>query len=139
VAHTEAKPIYQAGTCTLDTTNPSMIVERQAPAVRFRNRGMTWTLVDPYYPGDLACITDRGANLGKIPHVVPGYALTFRQTAGFTPKLLPAQATFPTKVVRGPMQTMWVMDQGDVISSTAASTRGTVSVFEALRIVNTLR
>ena len=115
--------------------------ERQAPAVRFRNRGMTWTIVDPYYPGDMTCITDRGANLGKIPHVVPGYVLSFRQTAGFAPRALPSRSTFPTKVVRGPLQTTWIMDQGDFLSpsSTAASTRGSVFVYDGLRIINLLQ
>jgi hypothetical protein len=87
------------------------------------------------------CITDRQGNLGKIPHVVPGYVLSFRQTAGLVPRALPSRATFPTRVVRGPLQTAWVVDQGDFLSSssTAASTRGSVFVYDALRVINVLQ
>jgi hypothetical protein len=145
VAHTDVKPRYAAGTCTLQRDpqgDPiTDFVERQAPAVRFRNRGMTLTLVDPYYPGDAMCITDRGANLGQIPHVVPGYVLSFRQEAGFKPVVMPSRATIPTRVVRGPVNTIWVIDQGDFLSTTPgiSSTLGSVFVFDALRLAGLLQ
>jgi hypothetical protein len=139
VAQTDAQPRYTPGTCTLASQDADL-VERQAPAVRFRNRGMTLTVVDPYYPGDAMCITDRMANLGKIPHVVPGYVLAFRVGAGASRKVLSQRATFPTKVVRGPQNTTWVIDQGDFLSSsTAPSTRGAVFVFDSLRTINILQ
>jgi hypothetical protein len=133
VPHTDVKPLYNPGTCTLSPER-SDLVERQAPAVRFRNQQFGFTLVDPHYPGDAMCITDRQANLGQIPHVVPGLTLSFRQIGGFTPLrvlsgLSPnALPSFPVKVVRGPTDTLWVLDEGDFLSSSGgqASTRGKV-------------
>jgi hypothetical protein len=136
VPHTDVKlryvtdPAEPANVCKLDGSD---LIERQAPAVRFRNRGLTLTIVDPYYPGDATCITDAAANLGQIPHVVPGLSLSFRQTAGFVPlRLFSASTTdqpsFPVRVVRGPSDSIWVVDEGDFLSSSPqqASTRGKV-------------
>ena len=149
VSHTEAVPVYRPGTCSQDTqvidnktVNKFRIAERQggAPAVRFRNRGMTFTIVDPYYPGDTTCISDRQANLGQIPRVVPGYTITFHQIGGFSPMQvlgLPAsedRPSFPVKLVRGPANTVWAVDEGDFLSAsaTSASTRGKVLRLEPL-------
>jgi hypothetical protein len=142
VDHTEVVTSYGP-----DPSNPqnqclatgSSIVERQVTGVRFRNRNMNFTLVDPVHPGDRTCIGDRLGTLdpagtpGQIPHVVPGYTLTFRQIGGFAPlKLFDASGedrlSFPVKVVRGPAGSMWVVDEGDFLSSSvsSASTRGRV-------------
>ncbi|HLL24527.1 MAG TPA: hypothetical protein VK427_20490, partial [Kofleriaceae bacterium] len=51
VMHAETVPRYIPGTCSL-AESPSEIRERAAPAIRYRSRGFTLTLVDPYYPGD---------------------------------------------------------------------------------------
>ena len=112
---------------------------RTAPAVRFRNRGMTFTMVDPYAPGDQTCNPDRTGGLGQIPHVVPGYTMSFRLVGGFAPvqvfdKLTTDRPSLPVKVVKGPAGSVWVVDAGDFLSSTTgtASTRGKVLRFDPL-------
>jgi hypothetical protein len=143
VQHYEVVPPY----LSLDPASPDVCkpdpnvpdpypTPRDVPAVRFRNRQMTVTIVDPYYPGDAVCITDRGANRGQIPHVLPGLTLSFRQTAGFVPMQLfsgsgrssESLPSLPVKVVRGPTDSIWVVDEGDFLSSSVgtASTRGKV-------------
>lgn len=127
VDHTEVAPKYLPGTCTLD--NPSTaLVTRQAPAIRVHTRGPTFTLVDPYSPGDQKCIRDRMGNLGRIPLEFPGFQIAWRQTGGFTPLTLFINPSFPIKVTRGPQQSVWVIDEGDFLSTsiTQASTRGKV-------------
>ena len=81
VDQTENAPNYLAGSCTLGDPTSQMIT-RQAPAIRFRNRGMTLTIVDPYYQGDQMCIGDRAGTLPKVPIVFPGYALSWRLDRG---------------------------------------------------------
>src|SRR5262249_48240511 len=116
--------------------------QRSAPAIKLRTRGMTLTMVDPYYPGDTMCPLDRGGvqdpsvvkGVDRVPVVYPGYELTFRQTAGYTPLTLSAIApVFPVKVVRGPSDSIWVIDDGDFLSTTGleASTRGKVFRIES--------
>ena len=141
VDQTEIDPVYMPGTCTL--ANPStQLVTRPATAIVFRNRGMTLTLVDPTYPGDLQCIGDRAANLGKIPTVASLFQLVFRQTAGFAPLTLNISPAYPIKVVRGPSESIWVIDAGDFLSQsfTEASTQGKVYRVEStsLGTINTL-
>jgi hypothetical protein len=99
------------------------------PAVKLRNLGMNLTLVDPYYAGDATCPLDRGGSLGKIPHLVPGYTLTFRVQAPSRPQRVrygTRTPSIPVRVLRGPRDSIWVVDEGDYLStsSTAASTRG---------------
>ena len=149
VMETDLAPNYVPGTCTL--SNPATTIEtRTATALRFRNRGMTLTIVDPTYPGDQTCIGDRMGGLGNVPLVADGYQITFRQTAGFTPLVLAASASLPIKIVHQPVtpsstntsEAFWVVDEGDLLSTsiTAASTRGKVFRIEsdALGTVNVL-
>lgn len=141
VDHTELAPKYVAGTCTL--ADPATeLVTRQAPAVRIHTRGPTLTLVDPYYPGDQSCIRDRAGNLGKIPLTFPGYQLSWRQAGGFAPMTLGIAPSYPVKVVRGPTESIWVIDEGDFLSTTVTlpSTRGKVYRIEiqGLGQINTL-
>jgi hypothetical protein len=145
VANTDVQPNYVAGTsCVLDTEKPTVLVERQAPAIRFRNRGMTLNLVDPTYPGDskTGCILDRAGGLVGVPTVFPSYSLQFRANAGFTPLALPISPAFPIKVVRGPTNSIWIVDEGDFISTSVAqpSTRGKVFRIEphALAAINVM-
>ncbi len=136
VEHTEQIPVYANDTCAL-AEPPAMVATRDAPAIRFRNRGLALTVVDPWSPGDANCNRDRKGNLGKIPLVFPGYQITWRQAGGFIghqlgrnePAFTPA---FPTKIVRGPTQSVWVIDEGDYLSTTIGlpSTRGKVFRFE---------
>jgi hypothetical protein len=75
--------------------------------------------------------------------VMFGFQIAFRITAGFSPLLVPAiQPAFPVKVVRGPTQSFWIIDEGDFLSTSIsqASTRGKVFRVEgrALGIINVL-
>ena len=133
---------YVGETCTLGTPDES-IVTRDATALRLRNKAMTLTLVDPTYQGDLRCHGDRAGTLQEIPLVTAGFQIAFRQTAGFIPLVLSAiTPSFPIKVTRGPGQSIWVIDEGDFLSTsiTQPSTRGKVYRVEshALGVVNLL-
>ena len=150
--HFENVPLYVPGTCMIagagTATDPSSeIRERTAPAIKYRSRGMTFSMVDPYYPGDQSCITDRlgpnGTPLVRIPQVFHGYAIGFREQGGFSPLRFPILPVFPVKMVRGPVETVWVVDEGDFLSTSIqqSSTRGKVFRIEANRpfsVVNTL-
>jgi hypothetical protein len=131
IEHADVVPLYLPGTCTLGTP-ASEIRNRMAPAIRFRNRGMTFHMVDPTYPGDQSCIADRlgpnGVPLVNVPHIVPPFQIAFRQTSGFFPIQVPITPTYPIKVVRGPTQSVWIIDNGDFLSTTVGnpSTRGKV-------------
>lgn len=125
VANAENEPLF-SDTCSVTVTN---VVDRNRPAIQFRNRGLKLTLVDPFYPGDARCIGDRGGALDRVPMVFPGYQLSFRQTGGYTPLTLPSiTPVFPVKVIAGPTNSIWVVDDGDFLSNsfTQASTRGKV-------------
>lgn len=139
---TENQVNYLPGTCTAGTPATSL-VDRPTQGIRFRNRAFTITVVDPTYPGDAVCIGDRGAGLGDIPITPPGFQVSFRLTAGFTPLLVPIQPSLPIRVVRGPQQSIWVIDEGDFLSTsiTQPSTRGKVFRVESqnLTIINLLQ
>jgi hypothetical protein len=104
------------------------VADRMTDSIKFRNRGMQLSIVDPTYPGDAVCIGDMNGNLGKVPVVTSNVQMSFRQTAGFQPYLLPIQPSMPMKVVTGPTQSIWVIDEGDFLSTSIAtpSTRGKV-------------
>jgi len=141
VETTDVVPLYTPGTCTLGNPD-SELRQRQAPAIRYRNRGMNLTIVDPTYPGDADCILDRGGSLGNIPLVFSNYQLAFRQTAGLAPIAIPVTPALPVKIVRGPTQSIWVIDEGDFLSTSISqpSTRGKVFRVEphALSLINVL-
>jgi hypothetical protein len=102
---------------------------RVAPAIKFRNRTMTLTLVDPFYPGDKNCILDRDGSLVGVPLVFPGYQLSFNTFGGYSPQTLNGiTPTYPLKAVAGPSGSIWVIDDGDFLSNTPGrpSTRGSV-------------
>lgn len=141
VEEVENQPNYLAGTCTLDSPATS-IVARNADAIRFRNRGLSMTMVDPTYPGDATCIGDRLGTLGKVPVVAPGAQTAVRVTAGFTPFQLGIRPTLPVKVKRGPGESIWVVDEGDVLSTaTTTSSKGKVYRVEsqAVGVINVLQ
>ena len=142
VKETEYQLNYVGETCMLADPDES-IVTRDATAIRLRNRAMQLTVVDPTYNGDLRCHGDRKGTLVNIPVVTPGYQLGFRLTAGFTPLTIAGIApAFPIKVLRGPTESWWVIDQGDFLSTsiTQPSTRGKVFRIEsrAINIINLL-
>jgi hypothetical protein len=121
----------QPSSCTVATGG---VIVRQAPAIKFRNRGMTLTLVDPTYPGDGQCALDRLGQYGNMPLVYQGYQLAFHQTNGFAPLTLSQiNPAFPIKVVRGPTESIWILDDGDFLSTSInqASTRGKVFRLES--------
>ena len=62
-----------------------------------------------------------------------GYQLQFRQIAGFSPLVVPVNPSFPKRVVRGPLESVWVIDEGDFLSTSIsqASTRGKVFVVQS--------
>ena len=141
VSQTELEPDYaDPMACTL-TAAKTKLVTRDAPAIRFRNAQMTFTMVDPTYPGDKTCIGDRGGDLVDVPLVFPGYAIQFRTGAGFRPlELTGTGVAFPIDVIRGPQQSIWLIDEGDNLQN-SPSTRGQVFRFESVNLetINTLR
>jgi hypothetical protein len=91
------------------------------------------TVVDPTYPGDGMCIGDRLGGLGNVPIVPPLFQTSVRITAGFSPFLLSITPAYPVKVTRGPGESIWVIDEGDFLSTSIAtpSTRGKVFRIES--------
>ncbi|HEY4239745.1 MAG TPA: hypothetical protein VGM88_08015 [Kofleriaceae bacterium] len=130
---TEYQEVFtNTDTCTLDTTASAMATEQQVGGIKYNGPGLSFTLVNPTFHGDAKCIGDNAGTLGNIPHVFDDYQVSFRLTAGLTPFVVPAGAanevSYPVKVVRGPTQSVWIMDEGDYISETVtiASTKGKV-------------
>lgn len=121
--------------------SPPPLQMRSAQAIRFRNSAMTLTLVDPYQP----CLPNNQGALANVSLVPRGYQLEFEQKGGFTPFALPAigPAAYPVKVVRGPTDSIWVVDDGDVLAGGIGQvpTRGRVFRIEAvdIAIVNTIQ
>jgi len=141
VDQTETVNNYVAGTCTPAPT-PTSLVTRQAPAIRYHGPGITITMVDPTYPGDALCIGDRQGTLGNIPVVPQLFQQSVRIVSGFQPLRINTGAAFPVKVLRGPQESIWVMDDGDYLSTSISvpSTRGKVFRIEsaAIGVLNTL-
>jgi hypothetical protein len=128
-------------------------------AIKYRNRAMTMTIVDPYREAAQSCLkrdpidTQTQAPISSnIPLVVPGYQINFGVKAGYLPVTLPLPGRVsPVKVVRGPSESIWVIDDGDVLALgfNDVSTRGQVYRIESVpppttdgfsdTIVNTLR
>jgi hypothetical protein len=132
----EAMPTF-APAPTGCTVTPGEVIERAASGIRFRNPSMTFTLVDPVYPGDSQCALDRGGPFANIPLVYQGYQIGFHQTNGFAPLTLSQIGpAFPVKVVRGPTESIWILDDGDFLSTniTQASTRGKVFRLESTNL-----
>jgi hypothetical protein len=101
------------------------------PAIKYRNRTLTLTLVDPYRTSSDSCLLRDPANVAThIPLVVPGYQIGFEVKSGFSALHLAllGQPVTPVKVVRGPSESIWVVDDGDVVGDgiTQVSTRGRV-------------
>ncbi len=139
VQETERQLNYVPGSCTLADPD-ELLVTRDAEGLRFRNPAMQLTLVDPTYPGDLMCHGDRKGDPRlaglEVPMVPQAYQMSFRQVAGFTPtRILGISPALPIKVARGPVNTFWVIDEGDFLSTSigTASTRGKVYRIELSR------
>ena len=142
VQETEYQFNFVPGTCTLGTPDES-IVTRDATALRFRNNAMVMTMVDPTYQGDALCHGDRQGTFSDVPLVMSGYQIAFRQTAGFAAVQVAGIApALPIKVLRGPTESFWIVDEGDFLSTSIsqASTRGKVYRVEsrAINVINLL-
>jgi hypothetical protein len=124
-------------TCTVAAN--AHYAARATSSIRFNNPQVLFHLIDLTYPGDARCIGDRGGTLVDIPVVFPGYAVTFRLQAGFLAKRLPVPTALsqPVNVIRGPGQSIWVVDQGDVLQSNGGSTRGAVVRLESTGLATT--
>lgn len=122
--------------------NPLELVQRDAPAIRFKNPAMTFHLVDPWYPGDLNCRGDRAAGL-MVPTLRNGYQLQLRIVSGFLSHRVDVPAVFPINIVRGPEDSIWVIDEGDNVPDVldTSSTRGQVFRVEPFKLsaVNTVQ
>lgn len=142
VMHYIAKPSYVAGTCDLASPE-SVITSVTTNSIYFRNPGFSFHLVDTTYPGDAMCRGDRAGTLVDVPTPFTGFAITFRYTGGYTPLALRTSAVVPVRVVRGPQQSIWIVDEGDFQPETPGvpSTRGKVFRIEgaSLSVVNTMQ
>ena len=161
--HLAVNPVNPADACVVDAVTPTVpVVRTGVPAIKVRTRNATLTLVDPYSPGDNVCIGDRQGAVGlttpaKIPQLLsapfdannwfgPSYQIAFDQKAGYLPLVLSpvlVVPALPIKVVRGPSQSVWIMDDGDVlaVSLGQSSTKGQVFRIEmpSLSTVNLLQ
>ena len=118
-----------------DNTITSEIFVRTASAIRFRNPGMTFHLVDPVTSGDLKCHGDRLGTRRAFPTMYPGYQLTFNVTGGVAPMFVGTLDTtgvrqrvivaFPAVIAPVPDGTLWILDQGDVLIA-SDPTRGRI-------------
>jgi hypothetical protein len=139
IAHTYLEPRYVPGTC--DAANPDEeLVTRDVTAIRFKNPQMTFHLVQPTYPGDLACKGDRLGGLVDVPVLFPGQTIEFIIADGIVAKGLGlTTAVLPVRVVRGPQNSLWVVDEGGYQTS-SANYLGHVYRFEpSTLVVNTMQ
>lgn len=125
------------GTCRNPSRPAQPATRMNVPAIKFRNRALTLTVVDPYRSSADACIGRNPGNVPtNIPLVVPGYQIAFGVKAGFSPLTLTllGQQVSPVKVVRGPSESIWVVDDGDFIGDgiTQATTQGRVFRIESV-------
>jgi hypothetical protein len=142
IDHTEVVPKYVAGTCNADTPATANVTT-STPSIFFRNAGLSFHLVKPTYPGDRTCRGDGLGGLGNIPTTFTGMAFTFRQSGGFASLPLRTTATVPVRVLRGPQQSIWIVDEGDYLTetNTLPSTRGKVFRVEStvLGVINIMQ
>ncbi len=143
VTHSRTEANITPGTCVVGAPETKVVTRSNVPAIRFRNQGMQFHFVDPTYPGDSQCRGDRlghqGTPLVDVPTAYVGLAYTFRILAGYTPLRLGITAVVPVRAVRGPQQSIWIVDEGDFLSDSinAASTRGKVFRIES-KSLNTI-
>jgi len=144
VSHTTAVSTFDTD-CNVAST---AVVSSNVPAVRFKNPGMVLNFVNPTYKGDAVCSGDAAGSplLGgkNVPAVFTGMAFTFRQSGGYAPLRIGSNSVvLPVRVVRGPQQSIWIVDEGDYLTENAGvpSTRGKVFRVEstALSIINVMQ
>lgn len=149
VSQAESQPRYLPGTCDAASPAAELVTRTGVPAIRYRGPGMTFHIVDPTFKGDARCRGDRlGFKVARqqeplqidgVPAVHAGYAMTFRIGGGYAPLPLRASAVMPVRVVKGPQQSIWIVDEGDFLSDTSLvpSTRGKVFRIESASITTT--
>jgi hypothetical protein len=132
----DGQPPPRYGACRTPVKSATPDVRTSVPAIKFRNRSLTLTLVDPYRVSSASCLgRDPGNVSTNIPLVVPGYQIAFGVKGGYVPLTLSiGQQVSPIKVVRGPTESIWVIDDGDFIGNgiTDVSTRGRVFRIESV-------
>jgi hypothetical protein len=142
VQHAYFQQRYVGETCT-PASPASQLTDAPFPAIRFRNPQMTFHVVEPTYRGDQMCRGDRLGTRTDIPVVFPGLTLQFEQVDGLVPLQSGVAATFPVRIVPGPQNSLWVVDEGDFLSTSTstASTRGKVFRLESVALgeINTLQ
>jgi hypothetical protein len=110
-------------------------VPEMVPAIFFRNPALRFHFVDPTYTGDAQCRdgTEENTKVVGAPMTFTGLAYALRIAGGFTPLTLRTSAVVPVRVVRGPQQSIWVVDEGDYLSETQTlpSTLGKVFRIES--------
>ncbi|MCA9680236.1 MAG: hypothetical protein H6709_15870 [Kofleriaceae bacterium] len=131
VTQTERVPQYKADSCDRVDASGNLIT-RDAQAIRFQNPAFRLNIVDPTYPGDARCREDREGTLVDVPTVKSNYSLTIPLVAGFLSERAAIAPVFPVRVVRGPENSVWVIDEGDNIPQQVGgtNTRGQVFRFE---------
>lgn len=116
--HAEAAPSYVAGSC--EVSDPATVTGRRlTDAIRFSNPAFTMHLVDPTYPGDAQCFRDRQGTLPGMRTVYPGVSFQFDVLGGFQSFRVPLPSALPRHIVNGPQQSLWVIDEGEVTTTTA--------------------
>ncbi len=151
----DGQQLASYGTCRGPGQSSAPATRANVPAIKFRNRALTLTVVDPFRVSGDSCLgRDPGNVPTKIPMVVPGFQIGFAVKAGLLPLTLSliGQQVSPVKVVRGPTESIWVVDDGDFVGNgiTDVTTRGRVFRVEsvpappgtsssALLIVNTMQ
>jgi len=149
VSQAESQPRYVPGTCDAASPAAELVTRTGVQAIRYRGPGMMFHIVDPTFKGDARCRGDRlGFKVSRqqeplqidgVPAVHAGYAMTFRLGGGYAPLPLRASAVMPVRVVKGPQQSIWIVDEGDFLSDTSLvpSTRGKVFRIESASITTT--
>jgi hypothetical protein len=127
VEHTEDYLKYETSDVACDTnaaqagrqlTRTRREPPRVADAIRVEMPGFTTHVVDPTYPGDLVCRGDRLGGLVDVPFVGLGTQIAFRIASGFAPHTVSSAAlVYPVNIVRGPDDTVWLVDEGKQVNS----------------------
>lgn len=139
------------GTCRNPVQSAAPVQQMNVPAIKFRNRSLTLTIVDPFREAAQSCLKrdpfDTQTQMPiptNVPLVVPGYQIAFGVKAGYTPLAVAlgggqVSSVSPVKAVRGPSESIWVIDDGDFLASTfvEVSTRGRVFRIESVPATNT--
>ena len=93
-----------------------LVTVPDAPAIRLRTPAMTLNLAAPFSTGDAQCNGDRQGTFANFAPTFRGIGMTFDLIGGFFPLRPVVDTTYPTRLVRGPIGQLWIVDIGDVIT-----------------------